>query len=289
MLFSCTKKETYEAIYDKKGNKIVQLIQKDENNKNAYLAIFSNLEKNHILKISEDIARKYNIEGYNMFFGDSLYYLKQNIENKMLETFSDIHIVPYQYRTTYIYEKDTIMKIIKRNELDGWCGDVVTNKKYNRQDTALLRKALEYLNITDAYIYDFIPSKTYATSDDLICVYSHYNGSSKTFFFWDEANGENKFIINGKHVLKCGEDKLFTKYRTDKFLTNKEILQIKQEKSSARRKTVVYFYPPYEYEKDYASVTYNEKKNEYTIFMFNERKTYTYDNSLNIWSYSNHN
>ena len=196
MLFSCTKKETYEAIYDKKGNKIVQLIQKDENNKNAYLAIFSNLEKNHILKISEDIARKYNIEGYNMFFGDSLYYLKQNIENKMLETFSDIHIVPYQYRTTYIYEKDTIMKIIKRNELDGWCGDVVTNKKYNRQDTALLRKALEYLNITDAYIYDFIPSKTYATSDDLICVYSHYNGSSKTFFFWDEANGENKFIIN---------------------------------------------------------------------------------------------
>lgn len=50
----------------------------------------------------------------------------------------------------------------------------------------------------------------------------------------------------------------------------------------------MYFYTPNDDKKDYASIHYNKEKNEYTIFMFNEKKTYIYNVSKDSWSSNNH-
>lgn len=217
-----------------------------------------------------------------MFFSDSINYSVKDFDDRMFKTLSNIHITPYQYRTMYINQGDTIAKIIKRDGLNGRRAAILTNKKYSRKDTILLKEALNYFHIEDAYIYNYLPSKVYVMPDDLICTYSYHDGFSKQFFFWDEANDEDRFSIGEVHVLKIDDGKLFTKYRTNKYLTNKEILQIKQNKLSAKWKSVIYFYAPYENKKDYASIHYNETKKEYTIFMFNEKKTYTYNVSKKL-------
>lgn len=164
----------------------------------------------------------------------------------------------------------------------------MTDKRYTRRDTTTLIEAIKYLNADKVYIFDSIPSKLYVTNEDLINAYSYYRGFTNEFFFWNEAADENRFSINGANVMNVRDDRLYTKYWTNRFLTNEEILQIKQEKNSSKWKTVVYFYIPYEYDKEYASIHFNKNKNEYTIFMFNEKKTYTYNVSKKLWSSYGH-
>lgn len=75
MLFpSCQENKMYNAFLDKKGKKVVQLVEIDDTDKIAYLAMFQYSNKDSILKMSKDIAQYYNIEGYDMFIGDSLFY-----------------------------------------------------------------------------------------------------------------------------------------------------------------------------------------------------------------------
>ena len=302
MLFSCGQESReYNAFIGEKEKKIVQLVKKDDINKIAYLARFKGIKKDSIFMMSKAIAQFYDIEGYDMFFGDSSnFFISEELKNEMGKEFrnfeqthfkvlSNIHITPYQYRTEYINKGDTIAKIIKRSELDGRKAAILTNKEYIRRDTTLLLEAIKYLNADEVYIFDSIPSKLYVVDEDLINAYSYYRGFTNEFFFWNEASDdENKFVINGAHVRNVRDDRLYTKYWTNRFLTNKEILQIKQEKISSKWKTVVYFYIPYEYDKDYASIHYNKDRKEYTIFMFNEKKTYTYNVSKDSWNSYSH-
>lgn len=301
MLFSCGQEsKEYNAFIGKKGKKIVQLVKKDDINKTAYLARFKGIAKDSIFIMSKEIAQYYDIEGYDMFFGDSSNFfiseeLKKgmgkefrNFEQTNFKVHSNIHITPYQYRTEYINKGDTIAKIIKRSESDGRKAAILTNKKYIRRDTTLLLEAIKYLNADEVYVFDSIPSKLYVVDEDLINAYSYYRAFTNEFFFWYEASDENKFFINGAHVRNVRDDRLYTKYWTNRFLTNKEILQIKQDKISSKWKTVVYFYIPYEYDKEYASIHYNKERNEYTIFMFNEKKTYTYSVSKDSWNSYSH-
>ena len=278
MLFpSCQENKVYNAFLDKRGKKVVQLVKKNDIDKTAYLAMFQYSNEDSILKMSKDIAQYYNIEGYDMFFNDSIqYFISEELkewenfdESTVFNAYARLHITPYQYRMSYVSGSDTIAKIIKRSEFNGRKAAILTNKRYNRKDTVLLKEAIQFLNIDEAYIFDSIPSKVYVINDDLINAYSYYRDFNNQFFFWNEAAKEDKFFINGAHVRNVRDDKLFTKYWTNRFLTSKEILKIKQEKQSAKWKNVVYFYIPYEYNKDYASIHYNKEKKEYTIFMFN--------------------
>ncbi len=300
MLFSCDQEnKVYNAFIGEKGEKIVQMVKKDDINKIAYLAMFKDIEKDSIFMMSESIAQYYDIEGYDMFIGDSSNYfiseeMKELVNSKdwelsRLKVNTEFHITPYQYRTAYVNNNgDTIAKIIKRNALDGREAAILTDKRYTRRDTTTLIEAIKYLNADEVYIFDSIPSKLYVTNEDLINAYSYYRGFTNEFFFWNEAADENRFSINGANVMNVRDDRLYTKYWTNRFLTNEEILQIKQEKNSSKWKTVVYFYIPYEYDKEYASIHFNKNKNEYTIFMFNEKKTYTYNVSKKLWSSYGH-
>ena len=50
------------------------MVKKDDINKIAYLAMFKDIEKDSIFMMSESIAQYYDIEGYDMFIGDSSNY-----------------------------------------------------------------------------------------------------------------------------------------------------------------------------------------------------------------------
>ena len=73
MLFSCDQEnKVYNAFIGEKGEKIVQMVKKDDINKIAYLAMFKDIEKDSIFMMSESIAQYYDIEGYDMFIGDNV-------------------------------------------------------------------------------------------------------------------------------------------------------------------------------------------------------------------------
>lgn len=295
MLFpSCQENKMYNAFLDKKGRKVVQLVEKDDTDKIAYLAMFQYSNKDSILKMSKDIAQYYNIEGYDMFIGDSLFYfISEEMKDRgytLYNSPTEMRIAPYQYRNEYVNNGDTIARIIKRDISDGRKAAILTDKKYSRKDTTLLKKIIDFFYLDKVYIWDSISTKIYFAfeEDEIFNAYSFYQRFTDEFFFWDEATEENRFSINGAHVLNIGDSRLFIKYRTNRFLTSREILQIKQEKLNAKWKDVVYFYTPNDDKKDYASIHYNKEKNEYTIFMFNEKKTYIYNASKDSWSSNNH-
>lgn len=145
MLFpSCQENKMYNAFLDKKGRKVVQLVEKDDTDKIAYLAMFQYSNKDSILKMSKDIAQYYNIEGYDMFIGDSLFYfISEEMKDRgytLYNSPTEMRIAPYQYRNEYVNNGDTIARIIKRDISDGRKAAILTDKKYSRKDTTLLKK-----------------------------------------------------------------------------------------------------------------------------------------------------
>ena len=120
MLFpSCQENKMYNAFLDKKGKKVVQLVEKDDTDKIAYLAMFQYSNKDSILKMSKDIAQYYNIEGYDMFIGDSLFYFiseemkERRIGRQKLRLV--IHFIINQIFILILHQKAMFYNLICRN------------------------------------------------------------------------------------------------------------------------------------------------------------------------------
>ena len=198
MLFpSCQENKMYNAFLDKKGKKVVQLVEKDDTDKIAYLAMFQYSNKDSILKMSKDIAQYYNIEGYDMFIGDSLFYfISEEMKDRgytLYNSPTEMRIAPYQYRNEYVNNGDTIARIVKRDISDGRKAAILTDKKYSRKDTTLLKKIIDFFYLDKAYIWDSISTKIYFAfeEDEIFNAYSFYQRFTNEFFLTSSMRHPN--------------------------------------------------------------------------------------------------
>lgn len=283
ILPSACKKEEYKILLDKDGNKITQLMYVDKNNKNAYLRFFSHINEDYLYEISEEIAKSYNIEGYNMLFFDSL--RASLAENNWEDAYPETHITPFQYRKFYIENNDTIAKALNRTYYSGKTAHLITNKRYSPKDSLILKRCIDSLGLYEAFFYDSIPQKTISCKEERVFCYSYYLWNNK-LFFWDNIDTEDEFVIDDIRFEKYKDTNLSVSFVTNKYLTKEQILKVNEREYLHNK--ILYFYHPSDFKKDYASIIYNKTRKEYNIFMFNEKRTYTYNIEKNSWSFYNH-
>lgn len=288
IFFSCEKK--YDTLTDSKGNKIVQLVklnnekEKDLNgnifeNKKAYLINYIRWDKEELMRIAEKVAKYYNIEDYEMYF--ILPTLKDEVLNS--EQPSDYLtdcIVPYEYRKEYNNANKNIhSKVLER---DGYSGSIYTHIRYHDKDSLLLIDIMDSLGISFAQFYD-----KKIENPKLIDCYATYSPIKK-FLFIENIHQGDFFSIDSVNVIKAVDKPLAVKFFTNKYLTKEQILRLKRNNNIGDDKNI-YFYLYNDWDKeDYASIHYFNGTNEYVIYMFNEKKTYTYNVSKDEWTFYNH-
>lgn len=288
IFFSCDNK--YDTIIDSNGNKIIQLVKLSNDKKTdingnpfeikkAYLINYIGWDKEKLMEIAEEIAKHYNIENYEMHFMPPS--LKDEVLNSdQTSDYLTDCIVPYEYKTEYKNaNKNIYSKVIER---DGYSGSIYTHVRYHEKDSLILINIMDSLGISFAQFYDKI-----IEHPKLIDCYATYS-PIKRFFFLENIHQGDFFSIDSVNVIKSMEKPLAVKFFTNKYLSKEQILRLKENNNIGNEKNI-YFYLYNDWEgKDYASMHYIKGANEYVIYMFNEKKTYTYNINKNEWTFYNH-
>lgn len=271
----------YET-YNENNREIAQLIEINRDLNVAYIIDYTEgLSDESFMKIAEQVAKFYKIDGYSLFFYKQYtidFAEKSNMDYTELPV--DYKITPYGYRSEYINEKnDTIAKLLWR---DGTQGYLHTSRKYISKDSLILTKIVEYLGLSSCFIYDKPINITLMSYVDCYSTYDSTDG----FLFLDEVHNGDFFSLDGINIKKDVESEHYVKYITNKCLSKEQILKVREINNIVPRK-IIYFYLSEDTKEDYASLHYWEKGNKYQIYMFNEKRIYEYDVQNNSWSYLN--
>jgi len=141
---------------------------------------------------------------------------------------------------------------------------------------------MDSLGISFAQFYD-----KKIENPKLIDCYATYSPIKK-FLFIENIHQGDFFSIDSVNVIKAVDKPLAVKFFTNKYLTKEQILRLKRNNNIGDDKNI-YFYLYNDWDKeDYASIHYFNGTNEYVIYMFNEKKTYTYNVSKDEWTFYNH-
>lgn len=263
------------------GKDAFRLLYINKNKKStwAYLAIYNDcLEGKDEYKIIEDISKFYDIEGayLNFYTQKSL----EKLESKGLkvdeEYINDVRYldyfigdrlyVPYSYRLFYLEGVDTIAKIVnpKKREL------LYTPKKYTINDTVLLQKTLDYLDLSECFLFN-TPSDCDFDNRYNQC-YALYGDLSNKWLFVDDVSNGKLFEFDNIRIRLKEYERMYLGYYTEKRLSAEQVAEFYDKHVNSDK--IIYFYNGGRY----ASIM-----NDMTLFMLDENKAYDMDYKEGKW------
>lgn len=266
-------------VFQIDGEDAFRLLYVDENeysfmevNDHVYLVMYDDwLNKKEEYGIIEELSKFYNVEGASLFIYtkkhlDELKSKGIKLEQKyiddsryMHDLSSDYFYVPYSYRLFYLNGVDTVAKIINPNKREL----LYTPKKYVLSDTILLKKALDYLNLSKCFLFhvsstcDF--DKRY---DQCYAIFNEFPCSKGEWAFVDDASNDKFFYFEGVKVRMIENEKMYVGYYTEEKLSKEQLARFFKEYYN---KKIIYFYNGGRY----ASIMNNS-----TLFMFDENRAY---------------